>query len=108
MTDKYQGLRDALGSCVAEDWTYGAHSTGRRGLEVKRCNGILRVCADVVKMDAQYIAAANPSVISDLLRERDTLRAALLEIAAITTLEDGGFSDDAAAEIQGIVRRALI
>ena len=58
-------------------WKVQHPNTGWRGWEVANSTGLERICADITKSRAHYIAAANPAAVLELVREVRRLRAEL-------------------------------
>lgn len=73
-----QAARDAGGGC----WFSTGWTVGSRGFEVGDLKSRDRICSDATERCAEFIAAANPATILELLarleaaeKERDALRA---------------------------------
>ena len=75
-----QAAREAGGGC----WFSTGWTVGSRGFEVGDLKSRDRICSDAAERCAEFIAAANPATILELLgrlkaaeKERDALRTAL-------------------------------
>lgn len=105
MTDKYKALREALKAgptpglwSVYEDY----HSIAAHGAAFKRffmgrqyeSENIIDDCGKFEReQDAIYVAAANPSVISELLDERDRMKNVLATVAQVLISDDPAICD---------------
>lgn len=115
MTEKYKDLRDALAAGPKPGkWTWkqvGSFSTpgyavlwpdtSKGGTHYRRIDS----GGGMEQVDADYIAAANPETICALLAERDALREALKDCAAVCAGET--FSKSGLVRALELARAAL-
>lgn len=78
-------------------WRVQHPNAGERGWEVANASGLEQICADVTDHRAEFIAAANPAAVLELIAENERLREhvrvlsdALTKIDRMT--EDAGFN----------------
>lgn len=94
MSDKYKELRELAERATPGPWKYGAYGgfyeSGDNGRGIGHCQFKDGPMRDNGRLNEQYIAAANPATITELLRERDAYLKALKEIAASPWEPDAG------------------
>lgn len=86
MSNNLEELKRLAEAATPGPWDVAVWTCGVRGCEVKR--GIDRIGCDLHFPNAEFIAAANPAAILELIRQRDELLVALKD--AHQVLRDWG------------------
>lgn len=82
-TDKYRELRTALSNVLPGPWQTSRWGDGTSGPHVKNVvcgRDELVIASDVLNAEADYIAAANPAVIAELLKDHDRRNSIRVEV----------------------------